>query len=122
MDTKDLLLHYFLEWQIREKEKKTLKEFSMLIGMSPQMLNHYWTGKRIPTLEIADMFYSVFGDDRFFTVCGYEIPDHRLKFLNNHWGDFSEIDKDKIMELFSKYKTGTRERNAAARHHTKPVE
>lgn len=126
MEIKDLLLEHFLAWQTREKEKKTLKQFAEYVGMSPQQLNHYWTGKRVPTIEISDLFYGVFGDERFYLLAGYDVPDHRLKFLNSHWNEFDEKDKNQITELFSKYKTQTRKRNAATEiktsPHTKPVE
>jgi transcriptional regulator with XRE-family HTH domain len=116
MDTKDLLLEHFLKWQTVEKDKKTLRQFADLIGISPQQLNHYWAGKRIPTLEIADLFYGVFGDERFFTVAGHDIPDYRLKFVNSHWNEFEEQDKNKMMELFAKYKTRPRKKRNATAH------
>jgi transcriptional regulator with XRE-family HTH domain len=126
VDIKDLLLEHFLAWQTREREKKTLKQFAEFVGMSPQQLNHYWTGKRAPTSEISDLFYGVFGDERFYTLAGYEVPDHRLQFLNKHWSEFDENDKTKIIELFNHYQTRTRKRNAATdiktSPHPKPME
>lgn len=103
MDIKGLLLEHFLAWQSREREKKTLRQFAELLEISPQQLNHYWTGARTPPIEIIDKLYRLFGDERFYTISGYPVPDARLTYIQKHWDQFTEDQKQKAMEMLSRY-------------------
>lgn len=100
------LLEHFLAWQNRVGERKTLKEFAEYIGISDKLLNHYMTGRRMPGEDTATLIYQALGDERIFDITGFERPDMRLAFIRKNWENFSDQEKDKVMEMLSKYRTG----------------
>jgi transcriptional regulator with XRE-family HTH domain len=108
MDEHGILLKHFLAWQEREHERKTLRQFADLIGISPQQLNHFWNGKRKFTPEVSEKLYTLFGDEEFYKVAGLPIPDHRKRFIDSNWEKFTEEQKNKAMEILAEYRVGTK--------------
>lgn len=99
------LLEHFLGWQKRLGERKTLKEFAEYLGISDKLLNHYMTGRRTPGEETTSLIYQALGDERIFDITGFDRPDMRLAFIRKNWEGFSDEEKDKVMEMLSKYRT-----------------
>ena len=104
----DLLLHHFLAWQRRENTRKTLKEFADFLGLSKGHLNHFTTGRRLPSQEVAENLYRLTGDERFCTMAGYDVPDARLKLIQDTWRDISEEERNKIASMFAQYESKKR--------------
>lgn len=100
------LLDHFLAWQSRLGERKTLKDFAEYLGISDKLLNHYMTGRRAPGKESVGLIYHALGDERIFEITGFDKPDSRLAFIRRNWDSISDSEKDRVMEMLSKYRTG----------------
>jgi transcriptional regulator with XRE-family HTH domain len=101
--TADLLLEHFLAWQSKTGERKTLKEFAELVGMSDKQLNHFFTGRREPGEKIATLFANVFNDHRFYDAVEISRPDPNLRFIERHWGEIPVEIQEQIVKVLSPY-------------------
>jgi transcriptional regulator with XRE-family HTH domain len=106
MKVSEYLLKYLQKWERLEGERKTLKQFSVYLGVSDKSLNHLWRDRRQPSQEIADQIYSVTGDPEIYDLADLDRPDYRLNFIRKNWGQFQDDDKETVMEMLSKYRTG----------------
>jgi transcriptional regulator with XRE-family HTH domain len=105
MKVSEYLLKYLQKWERLAGERKTLKQFSVYLGVSDKSLNHLWRDRRQPSQEIADQIYSVTGDAEIYDLADLDRPDYRLNFIRKNWGQFPDEDKETVMEMLSKYRT-----------------
>lgn len=105
MNIREFLLEHYLDWQRREGEYKSLKEFADYLGISDKLLNHYMNGRREPGADSVGLMYQALGDERIFEITGFEKPDARLAFIRRNWGKFTDEEKEQVMRLLSKYRT-----------------
>ena len=108
MKVSDYLLHYLQRWEQNEGERKTLKQYADYLGVNNKSFNHIWRDRRLPSQEIADQIYSVTGDAEIYDLAGLDRPDYRLNFIRKNWGKFPDDEKDKVMDMLSKYRAGGR--------------
>jgi transcriptional regulator with XRE-family HTH domain len=114
MKVSDYLLTYLRKWETREGERKTLKQFAEYLGVSYKSFNHLWRDRRVPSQEVADQIYSVTGDQEIYDISGLDRPDYRLAFIRKNWGDFPDEEKEKVMEMLSRYQSKKRAGNDAS--------
>jgi hypothetical protein len=105
VNTKELLLEHFLNWQKDSGERKTLVEFASYIGMSDKQLNHYFTGRRVPGEKIVKLFAEKLQDQRFYDAAEIARPDPKLKYVQRNWGKAPIETQQKIAQLLAPYTT-----------------
>jgi transcriptional regulator with XRE-family HTH domain len=103
MEYKILLLKHFLDWQKREGELKSQREFADYVGIHKMVMSKLFSGQRGPSQEVAEKLYLATGDPLFCELAGYDVPDTLLKLVRERWPHLSETTKNNIAELIGIY-------------------
>lgn len=102
---KDLLLEHHLKYQQQQNRRVTAREFAEYIGLSYSFYGHLANGVRDPGIETVRQLALFFDDQRFYDAAKFPRPNPLVYGVSLVIDKMSEVDKKKISDIVSKYKT-----------------
>lgn len=105
----------FLEWQMKQGRRITLKEFSEEIGVSRAALSLWFNGERTPDAINIQRLADVFGVE-IYDVLGLPRPNPYLQKINQVFERLSAEYQQKLSEDAERYEVeNERSKNASKR-------
>jgi len=92
----------FLEWQIKQGRRTTLKEFSKQIGVSRAAISLWLNGERTPDLINIQKLAEVFGLD-VYDALGLPRPNPYLQKINQIFERLSPEHQQRLAEDAERY-------------------
>lgn len=99
----ELLFEHHMIYQQKLRRVVTQKEFAEHIGLSDQVYNHIYRGRRKISYSVAKQLADFFDDLRFYEAAGFQSPDPRLHYVQRNWENLSDGVTKKIADLVTEY-------------------
>jgi transcriptional regulator with XRE-family HTH domain len=100
----------YLEWQLKEGERKTIVQFAAYIGVSQPILSMWMSGKKRPGMENIKLLAEIFGDE-VYDALGLPRPNPYLQIAIKKWEYLPEEKQKQISRMIAeeaaKYETKT---------------
>jgi len=98
----------FLEWQIKQGRRTTIKEFSKQIGVSRAAISLWLNGERTPDLINIQKLAEVFGFD-VYDALGLPRPNPYLQKINQIFEHLSPEHQQRLAEDAEHYEVNKHE-------------
>lgn len=100
----ELLEQKFLEWQMKNGERKTLYEFANYIGVSHGTLSFWINGVKKPSESNIKILAEYFGNE-IYDALDLPRPNPYLQIVNRVWEFLPEDIQKKFSDEAEKYET-----------------
>lgn len=101
----------FLEWQIKQGKRTTLREFSEHLGVSRAAISLWLNGDRIPDQNNIQKLAEVFGYD-VYDALDLPRPNPYLQKINQIFERLSPEHQQKLADMAEKYEVDNIEAHA----------
>jgi transcriptional regulator with XRE-family HTH domain len=102
MNFPQFLMQKFLEWQIAEGDKRSIKEFAKYLDVKDSALSHWMNEiRKKPDAQSLHKLSLKLGLE-VYDVLGLPRPDADLAYISQHWDDVSPEFRVKFREQVEK--------------------
>lgn len=101
----------FLEWQIKQGRRTTLREFSEYLGVSRAAISLWLNGDRLPDQINIQKLAEMFGYD-IYDALDLPRPNPYLQKINKVFERLSPEHQQKLAEMAERYEVDNNEANA----------
>lgn len=105
----------FLEWQLKEGERKTTTQFAAYIGVSQPLLSMWLSGAKRPGRINIEILAEIFGQD-VYDALGEQRPNPYQQRANQNWEYLPEERQKQIAEEAERYATQNQVQGAKKTH------
>ena len=92
----------YLEWQLKEVERRTIIQFAAYVGVSQPIMSMWMSGKKRPGVDNIKLLAEIFGDE-VYDALDLPRPNPHLQKLNRLWEFIPEDVQIKIAEEAAQY-------------------
>ena len=100
----EFLEQKFLEWQMKNGERKNLYQFASYVGVSHGTMSFWINGVKKPSDDNIERLAVLFGNE-IYDVLGLSRPNPYLQKLNRLWEFLPEEIQKRLSDEAEKYET-----------------
>lgn len=92
----DWLVNKYIDWQKANGKRKTVKDFSNWIGVSPGLMSHWMKGIRRPSTKMAPLIAERCGPE-VYDALDLARPDPEINLVMQNWYLLTENTRKSVL-------------------------